>query len=121
MDAAVALAPNDDARWQRIADALRETSERNEHTAVILERLTVQLDNHDRRISDLERREEHATERALDANAEEAAATSSLTPRSLPALLNRIYTDWRTVVMIGLALAWMWQTFVGPHLGIVLH
>lgn len=121
MDAPLRLATSEGERWAYVADKLNEAAERNERTAAILERLSARLDGHDERIKALERREEAATERALDEATGSESGAPDLTPRSLPALLNRVYTDWRTVVMIGLALAWMWQTLVGPHLGIVLH
>lgn len=119
MDARLAMASGDGERWQYIADALRETSERNERTAVILERLTVQLDSHDERITALERREEKATDRALDAARDEPQWGTAIpsSQNTLTALFNRVYTDWRVIGGVAAIIG----TLVGGHLGFTWH
>lgn len=124
MDAPLRLATSEGERWAYVADALKEASERNERTAGILERLSVQLDGHDARIKTLEDAREKATEKALDALASgtgsDDASSKANMSQSLLLLANRIYTEWRTVGLVVLALYSVWTTIVGPHIGIVL-
>lgn len=107
MDAPLKLATSDEARWAYVAEQLAET-------AKTLERVNARLEVTESRLDDMTRHDEIEQTVA-------AVGSISLMPRTLGALLNRVYSDWRTVGLIVLALYSVWSTFVGPHVGIVLH
>jgi hypothetical protein len=72
-----------------------------------------------RRLDALERRDERRTDRALVAAVLPAALQERM-PKSLGALLNRVYNDWRTVGLVVLSVVYIWQAFIAPHVALVL-
>lgn len=108
MDARVQLATTDAERWTYVASSLEETARSNAQTAAILERLTAQLDGHDRRIEALEEHHERAVERELERRATQDAApappailAATAAPTTVASVLNRIYNDARLAFLAG--------------------
>lgn len=91
-----------------------------EQTAAFQARSEALHEETQRRLAVLEARDEKQAEAAL-ATAGPPGSTQDRMPKTLGVLFNRIYSDWRTVGLVVLGVAYVWQAFIGPHVGVVLH